>query len=71
MCPKNTVDRSSFDGLERGIHVEVHTLGRHCRCAGACSGGNGILVAYKRLRMEFKRFAHELGDPTIEVSIDL
>ena len=43
--------RSSLNGLERGIHVKIHTLGGHGRCAGACSRDDGIFVAYKRLRM--------------------
>lgn len=61
--------RSSLNGLKCSIHVEVYTLGRHCRCAGACSRGNSIFVAHKRLRMEFERLAHEFGNSTFIVSI--
>ena len=63
------IDRSSLNSLECRIHVEVHTLGGHCGCAGACSRGNGIFVTYERLRMEFERFAHKLGDAGVVVSI--
>lgn len=69
MWPNDVQQPSSLNGLERGIHVEFHTLGGHCGCAGACPRGDGIFVAYERLRMEFERFAHELGNATSAVSI--
>ena len=68
MWPNGVQDPSSLNGLERGIHVEFHTLGGHCGCACACPRGDGIFVAYERLRMEFERFAHELGNARIAVS---
>ena len=68
MWPDCDQDPSSLNGLERGIHVEFYTLGGHCGCAGACPRGDSIFVAYERLRMEFERFAHELGNAMFAVS---
>ncbi len=40
--------RSRLNGLERSVHVKAHILrSRGC----ACPTGNGIFVAYERLRM--------------------
>lgn len=66
---KRIQDRSSLNILKRSVHVEIYSLGRHCRCAGTCSRSNRVFVAHERLRMEFKRFAHKFRNPTVAVSI--
>ena len=65
-----TQDRSSLNVFECSVHVEVDPLGRHCRCAGACSRGDGIFVAHQRLRIKSERLAHKLGNSTLTVSIN-
>ena len=57
-------------GLVCGLQLwEMHGLGAHGRVRRAGARGHGVLVADKSLRVEFERFAHELGDANKYVSM--